>query len=122
MTNKDTKKNSIRKEVFIMTEEMAFGPEIITLLDEEGQEHEFELLDELDLDGEHYIAIFPTANNAQEYVDSDGELIIMKIDRDDPDESFMHIESEEEFDKVAAIFVERLSDEFEFLYPEDEDK
>lgn len=105
-----------------MTEEMGFGPEILTLVDEEGQEHEFELLDELDLDGEHYIAIFPTANNSQEYIDSDGELIIMKIDREDPDESFMHIESEEEFDKVAAIFVERLSEEFEFLYPEDEDK
>ena len=28
----------------------------------------------------------------------------------------------EEFDKIAAIFVERLSEEFEFLYPEDEDK
>ena len=45
----------------------------------------------------------------------------MKIDKNDPDESFMHIESEEEFDKVSAIFVERLSDEFEFIYPEDEE-
>ena len=104
-----------------MSEEMNFGPEILTLIDEEGVEHEFELLDELDTeDGEHYIAIFPTANNAEEYVDSDGELIIMKIDRDDPDESYMHIESEEEFDKIAAIFVERLSEEFEFLYPEED--
>ena len=106
-----------------MAEELGFGPEILTLIDEEGMEHEFELLDELDTDdGEHYIAIFPTANNAEEYVDSDGELIIMKVDRDDPGESFMHIEDEEEFDRIAAIFVERLSDEFEFLYPEEEDK
>lgn len=106
-----------------MTEEMnaGFGPEILTLIDEEGMEHEFELLDEIDDGDEHYIAIFPTANNSQEYVDSDGELIIMKIDRDDPDESFMHIEDEEEFNKISAIFVERLSDEFEFLYPEDEE-
>lgn len=108
-----------------MAEDMniGFGPEIINLIDEEGMEHEFELLDELDTDdGEHYIAIFPTANNAEEYIDSDGELIIMKTDKSDPDESFMHIESEEEFDRIAAIFVERLSDEFEFLYPEEEDK
>lgn len=108
-----------------MAEDMniGFGPEIINLIDEEGMEHEFELLDELDTDdGEHYIAIFPTANNAEEYIDSDGELIIMKTDKNDPDESFMHIESEEEFDRIAAIFVERLSDEFEFLYPEEEDK
>lgn len=108
-----------------MAEDMniGFGPEIINLIDEEGMEHEFELLDELDTDdGEHYIAIFPTANNAEEYIDSDGELIIMKTDKNDPDESFMHIESEEEFDRIAAIFVERLSDEFEFLYPEEEQK
>ena len=106
-----------------MAEDMniGFGPEIINLIDEEGMEHEFELLDELDTDdGEHYIAIFPTANNAEEYIDSDGELIIMKTDKNDPDESFMQIESEEEFDRIAAIFVERLSDEFEFLYPEEE--
>ena len=99
-----------------------FGPEILNLIDEDGNEHEFELLDELDTDdGEHYIAIFPTASNAEDYIDSDGELIIMKIDRNDPDESYMHIESEEEFDRIAAIFVDRLSDEFEFLYPEDEE-
>ncbi len=105
-----------------MPEEMGFGPEILTLIDEEGQEHEFELLDELDTDdGEHYIAIFPTANNSQEYIDSDGELIIMKIDKSDPDESFMHIEDEDEFNRIAAIFVERLSDEFEFLYPDEEE-
>ena len=106
-----------------MTEEMnvGFGPEIITLVDEDGLEHEFELLDELDSDdGEHYIAIFPTANNSQEYIDSDGELIIMKVDKSDPDESFMHIEDEDEFNRVAAYFVERLSDEFDFLYPDEE--
>ena len=104
-------------------EQSGFGPEILNLLDEDGNEHEFELLDELDTeDGEHYIAIFPTAANSEEYVDSDGELIIMKVDRDDPDEYFMHIEDEEEFDRIAAIFVERLSDEFEFLYPEDEEE
>jgi hypothetical protein len=78
-------------------------------------------IDELDTDdGEHYIAIFPTANNSEEYIDSDGELIIMKIDKNDPDESFMHIEDEDEFNRVAAYFVERLSDEFDFLYPDEE--
>ncbi|MBQ9937066.1 MAG: DUF1292 domain-containing protein [Oscillospiraceae bacterium] len=106
-----------------MSEEMTnFGPEILNLIDEDGVEHEFELLDELDTDdGEHYIAIFPTAANGEDYIDSDGELIIMKIDRDDPDECFTHIEDEEEFNRISAIFVERLSDEFEFLYPEDEE-
>ena len=105
-----------------MPEEMGanFGPEILNLIDEDGNEHEFELLDELDIDGEHYIAIFPTAANSEDYFNSDGELIIMKIDKNDPDESYMHIESEEEFDKIAAIFVDRLSEEFEFIYPDEE--
>ena len=104
-----------------MSEEMGFGPEILTLIDEDGNQHEFELLDELDMDNEHYIAIFPTAANAEEYVDSDGELIIMKVDREDPDESFMHIEDEDEFNKVAEIFMDRLKEEFDFVYPEDEE-
>ena len=48
-------------------EQSGFGPEILNLLDEDGNEHEFELLDELDTeDGEHYIAIFPTAANSDE--------------------------------------------------------
>lgn len=105
-----------------MSEEMNanFGPEILNLIDEEGNEHEFELLDEIDIDNEHYIAIFPTAANSEDYFSSDGELIIMKVDKDDPDESYMHIESEEEFDKISAIFVDRLSEEFEFIYPDEE--
>ena len=43
------------------------------------------------------------------------------VDMEGEEEFLVAIEDEEEFNRISAIFVERLSDEFEFLYPEDEE-
>ena len=42
-----------------MSEEMEFGPDLMTLLDEEGNEHEFEVADTLEDNDERYMALIP---------------------------------------------------------------
>lgn len=94
--------------------EQEYGPDLITLLDDEGQEHEFEIVDTLELDGEHYIALVASYDDPEEMLQDDGELVILKSVMDNDEEFLEAIEEEEEFDRVAALFMDRLKDDFDF--------
>lgn len=97
-----------------------FGADLITLLDDENNEHEFEIVDSLELDGERYIALVASYDDPDEKLQDDGELVILKSVTEDGEEFLEAIEDEEEFDKVAAIFMERLEDEFDFTDGEED--
>ena len=68
-----------------MSEE--FGPDFITVTDEEGNEFELELIDTLEHEGVTYYALFPAVPEDEESgdpvdVDADDEefgLVIMKV-------------------------------------------
>lgn len=97
-----------------MSDEMEFGPNILSLTDEDGNEHEFEILDELDVDDKHYVALLPADEEDFEDEEDDGQLIVLRSEEEDGEEFLAYIEDEEEFNKIAAMFVERLSDEYDF--------
>lgn len=86
-----------------------YGPDIISVEDEQGVEHEFELLDSIDTDDEHYVALTPVYSDAEEIIDDDGELIILKVSEENGDSYLEPIEDEDEFEAIAAQFEERLS-------------
>ena len=86
---------------------------IITLVDDEGVEHEFEVADVLELDGSEYIALIPAYD--EEDVDDDGELVVLKVVAEGVEEYLEAIEDEDEFNKIAAIFMERLGEEYDFV-------
>ena len=44
--------------------DMEYGPDLLTLVDEEGVEHEFEVVDTLDKDGETYFALVPVMDES----------------------------------------------------------
>ena len=44
----------------------SFEADLITLVDDEGQEHEFEIIDELDNDDGHYMALVPTQQDPED--------------------------------------------------------
>lgn len=96
-----------------MSEEMEFGPDLMTLLDEEGNEHEFEVADTLEDNDEHYMALIPVFDDAEELLEDDGELVILKVVQEDEEEFLEAIEDEEEFNRVSAIFMERLQDDYD---------
>ena len=96
-----------------MSNEVEYEGNLINLTDEEGVEHEFEFIDALELEGNRYYALIPVAEEPEEAVESDAELVILK-EMSEGDEEFLEpIEDEDEFNKVADIFMDRLSDLYE---------
>lgn len=94
-------------------EQEDLSPNILTLTDEEGQEHQFELIDTLDMEEDTYTALIPYYESEEDMLMSDGQLLILKVVSDDtnPEEDYLEvIENEEEFNKVSELFVERLSE------------
>jgi len=99
-----------------MTEE-TFDEEfpIMVLVDEEGVEHEFELLAELEIEDENYRVLVPLEEEEEdENEDEEVEVIILKVVFDEEGNEFLaDIEDDEEWEKVADAWQE-LADSEEF--------
>ncbi|MBR5497819.1 MAG: DUF1292 domain-containing protein [Clostridia bacterium] len=94
------------------SEEETYEPIIVSVVDEEGEEHIFEELDIIELDNKEYVALLPIYDD--EVVDENGELIILMRNYNG-DEIFLEpIEDEDEFMKIGKMFEERLADIFDF--------
>ncbi len=91
-----------------------YDPDIVTVIDEDGKEHAFEELDRIENDKGKYVALIPMYDQADEILDDDGELIILKVSEEDGECYLSPIEDDDEFNEIGAIFEERLSDMFEF--------
>ena len=98
-----------------MSEE--FGPDFITVTDEDGNEFELEHLDTLEHKGTVYMAFFPAVQGEQgedgEVVDVDVDdeeygMVIMKVIEENGEELFSTLDSEEEELTVYELFMERL--------------
>lgn len=94
-----------------MSEE--FGNSIVSLLDEEGNEHQFELLDAIETDDGRFVALLPIYSEAEDAIEDDGELIILEVVDHEGEDILVPIEDEERFDEIAEIFEERLSEYYE---------
>ena len=94
-----------------MSEE--FGNNIVSVLDDEGNEHQFELLDAIETDDGRYVALLPIYSDADEAIEDDGELVILEVVDENGDDLLVPIEDDETFDEIAEIFEERLSEYYE---------
>lgn len=99
-----------------------FGPDFISVTDEDGNEFELEHLDTLEYNGQTYMAFFPAVQGEEkgdgvQEVDLDDEeygLIILKAVNVDGEEQLSTLDSEEELELVYQQFMEVLfSDEEE---------
>ncbi|MDD2956412.1 MAG: DUF1292 domain-containing protein [Oscillospiraceae bacterium] len=97
-----------------MDEEMEFGPDIVSLSDEDGTEYQFEIVDRLEKDGNLYYALIPVIDE-NNLSDDNGELVVLRSAGEGEDEYLEAIEDEDEFNEIAAIFMEELADEFDFV-------
>lgn len=96
-----------------------YEPEIIGVTSEDGEEILFELLDRYEENDDTYIAVTPYYDNSEDIVESDCELIILKVYDEDGEELLGMIEDEDELDRIFRIFEEKLSDLYE-IEPMDE--
>ncbi len=84
--------------------------EIITLIDENGNDVEFEFLDIIEYQGEEYILLIPT----EESDDMEGVVIFRIEPSEDGEDSFVGIDNDDVLIAVFNIFKEKYKDEFDF--------
>ena len=91
----------------------AYNPDIVSVVDEDGTEHIFEELDRIETDDARYVALLPVYDEAEEILDDDGELIILRVTEEDGETYLEPIEDDEEFNRIGAAFEERLANLFD---------
>ena len=84
-----------------------FGPNFITLTDEEGNEFTLEYVDALEVDGQTYMAFFPAVEE-DEADEEDLGLVILKSIMVDGEEQLSTPDSDEELERVYDLFMEQL--------------
>ena len=99
------------EEVELTDEE--FGPDLVTVEDEDGVTHTFEKLDAIETDNGRYVALLPFYEDPTEMLQDDGELIILEVQEDGNGSTLVPIEDDDLFDEIADIFEERLSEYYE---------
>ena len=84
-----------------MSEE--YGNDFVTIIDDEGNEFELELLDTIDYDGESFAAFLPTDMDED---DPDYGLIILSVVNDENgDELFESIDDDDKLQQVYEMFM-----------------
>ncbi len=95
---------------------------IVVLVDEEGVEHDFILVDRFPVDKEEYAILVPVTYSEEgdngEAVDYEDEAFIFRIDLTDGEEMLVEVEDETEWNQVASVWEERVQN---FEYEDDDD-
>lgn len=90
-----------------------YTPEIFTLTDEEGNEHEFELMDVMEDNGTIYYALVPYFEDPDAMIEEDTELVVLKVAEENGEEFLATIDSDEEYERIGNIFIQRISEMLE---------
>lgn len=78
---------------------------ILTLTDEDGAEHEFQVLDVIELESKMYAILQPVGSE-------EDEAIILRVEQDpEGNEVLMSIEDDDEWDRVAEAYDTLLFEE-----------
>ena len=83
---------------------------IVTLVDEDGKEHDFVFIDSLEVEGQEYAILSPLTEEDQE---SDEAIILKIIQDENGDDILVDIEEDEEWEKVADAWQEMIEAEEE---------
>lgn len=95
--------------------------EIFTLTDEEGNEHEFELMDVMEENGTVYYALVPYNEEPETLIEEDTELVILRVGEENGEEFLATIDNDEEYERIGNIFIDRISRMFEEDDEDDEE-
>lgn len=101
------------EEDFIMAgkfdNEMA--ADLYTLVDEDGVEQQFEMLDTMEVGDDRYYALVPYYDDPTKEIEADTELVVLKSEYDDNnEESLVSIDDDAEYERIGNMFLERLNE------------
>ena len=86
--------------------------DIVILVDENGDEVEFEHIDTIEMNGNEYVVLAPLEEEESDEQDEE-EVVILKIEHsEDGEDSFVTIEDDDELDDVFEEFQARMEEEF----------
>ena len=87
-----------------------YGSDFITIVDDDGNEYELEVLSELEYNGNTYLAVIPAAGSQEEL---QLEVSILKSTEEDGENILAAIEDENELEAVYDLIMESLYEEDE---------
>jgi uncharacterized protein YrzB (UPF0473 family) len=88
-----------------------FGSDFVTIIDDEGNEFELEVIESMDYNGHSYMAFLP-ADMSED--DPDYGFVLLRVDEDENgDEVFESIDDEDELQDVYERFMVLLYDDEE---------
>ncbi len=90
-----------------------FGPNFITLTDEDGQEITLEFVDALEYNGTTYSAFFPVMEEEDDADADEFGLVILKSILEDGEELLSTLDDEEELNAVYDLFMEQIMEDEE---------
>lgn len=85
--------------------------DIVVLVDENGEEVEFEHIDTIEMNGNEYVVLAPLEEEEEEE-EEDEEVIILRVEHnEDGEDSFVTIEDDDELDEVFNEFQTRMEED-----------
>lgn len=94
--------------------DMNFSADLVTLVDDENVEHNFEILDHIETDKGVFYALSPVYQNAADSLQESGEYYIMELCEEDGEEIYVEVDDDALADELAEIFEKRFEDMFEY--------
>lgn len=85
--------------------------DIVILIDEDGNEHDFALVDRFPVDLKEYAILVPVIyleEDEEDSIDLEEEAYIFRIDLDEGEETLVEVDDEFEWDQVAMVWEERM--------------
>ena len=104
-----------------MENEEYYEPDLLSVTDEDGNEIVFELLERYETDDDVYVAITEYHDVAEEIVEADYEVIILKVVYDENgDEYLEEIQDDMEYEQVSDILMSMVEKKYDVEYFEPE--
>lgn len=104
-----------------MENEEYYEPDLLSVTDEDGNEIVFELLERYETDDDVYVAITEYHDVAEEIVEADYEVIILKVVNDENgDEYLEEIQDDMEYEQVSDILMSMVEKKYDVEYFEPE--
>ena len=83
-----------------------FGSDFMTIVDEDGEEYELEILSTLEYNGFTYLAVIPAGDDSEEL-----EISILKSVEEDGEPLLCALEDEAELEAVHSLIMDSLYEE-----------
>lgn len=85
--------------------------DLYTLVDEDGVEQQFEMLDTMEVGDDRYYALVPYYDDPTKEIEADTELVVLKSEYDDNnEETLVSIDDDDEYERIGNMFLERLNE------------